>query len=96
MSYITNRKPYFAKLEPVRFYPSSPVPIPKQRLLLCATHILPGDQVYRDGIEFVIATEEYGRHPQPWDYKILGEILTPGIKDGQKFTETEIDYLTIK
>jgi hypothetical protein len=28
-------------------------------------------------------------------FKVIGEILTPNIKEGQKFTEKQIDYLTI-
>ena len=29
-------------------------------------------------------------------FKIVGQILSPGIIEGQKFTEKEIEYLTIK
>lgn len=29
-------------------------------------------------------------------YKVIGEILTPGIVENQEFTEKEIEYLTIK
>lgn len=29
-------------------------------------------------------------------FKVVGEILTPGIKEGQEFTEEEASYLTLK
>jgi hypothetical protein len=39
--------------------------------------------------------ERYASEPQEGSFKVIGEILTPGIKEGQEFTEKEVEFLTI-
>lgn len=36
-----------------------------------------------------------GYGPKEGYFKVIGEILTQGIKEGQEFTEKEIEFLTI-
>ena len=69
-------------------------------LFLCSHDIQVGDEVnvhWNDGV----VTKEVVEQSNHWlstelVYKVIGEILTLGIKEGQEFDDKTVDYLTIK
>lgn len=89
-------KKYFAKYFPVEGEIKDGKPA---KLFLCSRHIEKGDLVYYDDVlnynpsykgEVAKASGEYIKC-----FKVIGEILTLGIIEGQEFTEKEIEFLTI-
>lgn len=53
--------------------------------MTCINHAKDGDPICDEGKCYAINTV----------YKVIGEILTSNIKEGQEFTEKEIEFLTI-
>ena len=71
------------------------------KLFLCSRDIQVGDKVYEIlsdksiGDEFEWTSEIAKYNDSEPCFKVIGEILTSNIKEGQEFTEKEIEFLTI-
>ncbi|MFA9239427.1 MAG: hypothetical protein ACEQSQ_05995 [Candidatus Paceibacteria bacterium] len=70
----------------------------KVKLFLCSRDIQVGDR-YKSprfaGANEFIDCERYASEPMEGSFKVIGEILTPGIIENQEFTEKEAEFLTI-
>jgi hypothetical protein len=73
--------------------------VKKAKLFLCSRDIQIGDLVFASHEEYagnVIDELDLIKWRDHYHaYKMVGEILTPDIKEGQEFTEKEVEYLTI-
>ncbi len=70
----------------------------KVKLFLCSRDIQVGDKIMTlaTGNDFILRNRKDIENVEHHYAKVIGEVLTPGIKEGQEFTEKEIEYLTIK
>lgn len=77
--------------------------ISHNKLFLCSRDIQVGDKVMgllldKSGYKehtLTNSNEEVKLAIESGDFKVIGEILTPGIIENQEFTEKEIEFLTI-
>lgn len=73
------------------------------KLFLCSRDIQVGDIAYNDKFhpypngDLCDTNSKVMDHGMttPDSFKVVGEVLTPNIKEGQEFTEKEIEFLTI-
>jgi hypothetical protein len=95
-------KQYFAKL----IGEDNGVAIVNHKLFLCSRDLQIGDRFIHPkypkallhGVDpDIVESENDLIYLKEHDYfKVVGEILTPGIKEGQEFTEKTLNYLNIK
>jgi hypothetical protein len=70
----------------------------KVKLFLCSRDIQVGDTIThsKSGAQLKVNAHVIPSQSAYIDwFKVIGEILTDGIKEGQEFTEKEVEYLTI-
>jgi hypothetical protein len=89
-------KPYFAKRLPVKADWGGSATKYVGKLFLCSRDIQVGDTITYRGKEYTVTEDSLKTaRVNTETYKVIGEILTPNIKEEQEFTKKEIEYLTI-